>query len=369
MRLETEINDLLFGYAAKMRQGFRVEQLHQGAAKITTPFKDRHSKNIAIYVHTKEDGFRLSEESAITDLLDSGATISIDLLNEALPAGVTLLLDNTLETHADHADFHLRLGVMIRAALYIDTLADHRWHNAVGIIAPSVKDEHVAEKDEKVLKCEALLSECADVIGEGFRVDRVNDRELRVTTPHRDRYGDYIQIYVREEGDGFRLIEGGVVQNIGGLAWATDEQRKSIRSALPSFMKLDDENKTLEVWCGPHEDFGVYLRDLIRAVEFVEGRADDHACGISPDCPMPVPAPAEKAEYVAYCERETNEFGWFDGTANVARDSGAAQRFSSVDAAISAIRGRANVNAFMHVHVFAVSGTFSRRVDFVREKV
>ena len=89
-----------------------------------------------------------------------------------------------------------------------------------------------------------------------------------ITTPSIDRHNDYTQLYVRPEGEGFRLSDAGYILDdleMSGFVWDTPRRREILSQTAWGFGVELVENRRLETKAGP-DNFPVELHSLLQAM-------------------------------------------------------------------------------------------------------
>lgn len=87
-----------------------------------------------------------------------------------------------------------------------------------------------------------------------------------ITTPHLDRHNDYTQLYIRPEGDGFRLSDAGYILadlELSGFRW--DPPRREILAQILRGFGVERVDNRLETTAG-WDDFPVELHSLLQAM-------------------------------------------------------------------------------------------------------
>jgi hypothetical protein len=95
----------------------------------------------------------------------------------------------------------------------------------------------------------------------------INGQWAELTTPFLDRHNDYLQLYVRREGDGFLMTDDGHVTNeliTAGIDLKNCQSRQRLQKILDGF-GVELEGDQLWVYCTP-EDFEVKKQSLVQAM-------------------------------------------------------------------------------------------------------
>ena len=106
-----------------------------------------------------------------------------------------------------------------------------------------------------------------------------------ITTPHLDRHNDYTQLYIRPEGDGFRLSDAGYILadlELSGFRW--DPPRREILAQILRGFGVERVDNRLETTAG-WDNFPVELHSLLQAMLAV-----NDLFFLAQDAPDPRPA-------------------------------------------------------------------------------
>ncbi|MDX2150660.1 MAG: DUF1829 domain-containing protein [Bryobacteraceae bacterium] len=122
-----EIERLLHGYRAWLRDKTTLRDINGEWVEITTPYLDRHNDAIQIYARPENGGFVLTDDSyTIHDLEASGCNLNTDkrrdLLQTTLNGFGVKLSDDAIEVHATPDNFPLRKHSLIQAMLAVNDL-------------------------------------------------------------------------------------------------------------------------------------------------------------------------------------------------------------------------------------------------------
>lgn len=114
-----------------------------------------------------------------------------------------------------------------------------------------------------------------------------------ITTPHLDRHNDYTQLYLRPEGDRFRLSDAGYILDdleLSGFRW-DPPRREILAQILQGFGVELVDNRRLETTAG-WDNFPVELHSLLQAMLAV-----NDLFFLVQDSPDPRPADVPKRQF------------------------------------------------------------------------
>lgn len=95
----------------------------------------------------------------------------------------------------------------------------------------------------------------------------VNDKWVEVTTPYLDRHNDYIQVYIKQEGNGYLLTDDGYIINDlcdSGCDINTPEREQILNSTLLGFGVEKDGNAL--IMHSSQEQFALKKHNLLQAM-------------------------------------------------------------------------------------------------------
>jgi len=124
--LATEATSLVDGYLRWLRENLRAEEI-DGAVVITTPFLDRHSDEIELFLRKENGAFRISDDGyTVSDLRSGGVDLAKGSRREQLVRilngyGVHLE-DDELWVKATPAEFPQKKHNLVQAILAVDDL-------------------------------------------------------------------------------------------------------------------------------------------------------------------------------------------------------------------------------------------------------
>jgi hypothetical protein len=122
----TEATSLVDGYLRWLRENLRAEEIN-GGVMITTPFLDRHSDEIELFLQKENGAFRISDDGyTVNDLRSAGVDLGKGSRREQLVKilngyGVQLEGDE-LWVKATHAEFPQKKHNLVQAILAVDDL-------------------------------------------------------------------------------------------------------------------------------------------------------------------------------------------------------------------------------------------------------
>lgn len=122
-----EIEKLLNGYRAWLRDKTTLRQLNGEWVEITTPYLDRHNDALQIYVRAENGSYVLTDDSyTIHDLEASGCNLHTDkrqdLLKMTLNGFGVKLQNEALEVRATADNFPLKKHSLVQAMLAVNDL-------------------------------------------------------------------------------------------------------------------------------------------------------------------------------------------------------------------------------------------------------
>jgi hypothetical protein len=124
--LATEATSLVDGYLRWLRENLRAEEIG-GGVMITTPFLDRHSDEIELFLQKENGAFRISDEGyTVSDLRSGGVDLAKGSRREQLLRilqGFGVHLDgDELWVKATQAEFPQKKHNLVQAILAVDDL-------------------------------------------------------------------------------------------------------------------------------------------------------------------------------------------------------------------------------------------------------
>ena len=127
MTMVEEIDKLLDGYRAWLKDKTTLREINGNWVEITTPYLDRHNDALQIYARQENGGYILTDDRYIIhDLETSGCSLKTDkrrdLLKMTLNGFGVKLKDEALEVHASAETFPLRKHNLIQAMLAVNDL-------------------------------------------------------------------------------------------------------------------------------------------------------------------------------------------------------------------------------------------------------
>lgn len=122
-----EIEKLLNGYRAWLRDKTTLRQVDGDWVEITTPYLDRHNDALQIYVRSENSGYVLTDDSyTIHDLEASGCNLHTekrqDLLKMTLNGFGVKLQNDALEVRSTAENFPLKKHSLVQAMLAVNDL-------------------------------------------------------------------------------------------------------------------------------------------------------------------------------------------------------------------------------------------------------
>ena len=93
--------------------------------------------------------------------------------------------------------------------------------------------------------CKSLVSKYVDWLREQITVSEING-VCEFTTPFLDRHNDYLQIYLYEKNDRFRITDGGYILSdlrMSGFEMNTDKRLEMVNTILQGFGVQEEESE------------------------------------------------------------------------------------------------------------------------------
>lgn len=125
--LATEASSLVDGYLRWLRENLRAEEIDGGVVMISTPFLDRHSDEIELFLRKENDAFRISDDGyTVSDLRSGGIDLAKGSRRQQLERilnGYGVQLDGEeLWVKATQAEFAQKKHNLVQAILAVDDL-------------------------------------------------------------------------------------------------------------------------------------------------------------------------------------------------------------------------------------------------------